>query len=82
MIESSGYESPIAIQKIPIEAIAARTPLFINQMCWLVSPQSDDVQEITVSKAGLIWAVVKELFCCIFCTIQHLFDLSINKNED
>ena len=30
---SSGYESPIAIQKIPTEAIAARTPLFIIQMC-------------------------------------------------
>ena len=33
MRESSGYESPIAIQKIPTEAIAARTPLFIIQMC-------------------------------------------------
>ena len=27
--ESSGYESPIAIQNMPTEAIAARTPLFI-----------------------------------------------------
>ena len=33
MRESRGYESPIAIQKIPTEAIAARTPLFIIQMC-------------------------------------------------
>ena len=32
MSESSGYESPIAIQKIPTEAIAARTPLFIIQI--------------------------------------------------
>jgi hypothetical protein len=56
--------------------------LFIIQICWLDSPKSDDYQEKTVSKAGLIWAVVKELFCCIFCTIQHLFDFSINKNED
>ena len=33
MRESSGYESPMAIQTIPTEAIAARTPLFIIQMC-------------------------------------------------
>jgi hypothetical protein len=33
MRESSGNESPIAIQKIPTEAIAARTPLFIIQIC-------------------------------------------------
>ena len=33
MRESSGYESPIAIQKIPTEVIAARTPLFIIQVC-------------------------------------------------
>ena len=33
MRESSGYESPKAIQMIPTEAIAARTPLFIIQMC-------------------------------------------------
>ena len=33
MMESSGNESPVAIQKIPTEAIAARTPLFIIQMC-------------------------------------------------
>jgi len=33
MRERSGYESPIAIQKIPTEAIAASTPLFIIQMC-------------------------------------------------
>ena len=32
MSDSSGYESPIAIQKIPTEAIAARIPLFIIQM--------------------------------------------------
>ena len=30
--ESSGYESPMAIQKIPTDAIAARTPLFIILM--------------------------------------------------
>ena len=29
---SSGYESPIATQKIPTQAIAANTPLFIIQM--------------------------------------------------
>ena len=33
MRESRGYESPIAIQKIPTEAIAARIPLLIIQMC-------------------------------------------------
>ena len=33
MSESSGYERPMAIQKIPTEAIAARTPLFIIQIC-------------------------------------------------
>ena len=30
---SNGYESPIAIQKIQTEVIAARTPLFIIQVC-------------------------------------------------
>ena len=30
--ESSGYERPMAIQKIPAEAIAAMTPLFITQI--------------------------------------------------
>ena len=82
MIESSGYESPMAIQMIPTEAIAARTPLFIILICWLGSPQSVDHQEKTVSNAGLIWAVEKELFCYMFYTIQNLFDFSINKNED
>ena len=31
--ESSGYERPMAIQKIPTEAIAAKTPLFIIKIC-------------------------------------------------
>ena len=39
--ENSGYESPIAIQKIPTEVIAARTPLFIIKMCLLGSYQYD-----------------------------------------
>jgi len=39
--ESSGYESPIAIQKIPTEVIAARTPLFIIKMYLLSSYQYD-----------------------------------------
>ena len=30
--ESSGYERPMAIQKIPTEAIEAMTPLFITQI--------------------------------------------------
>jgi len=54
MSESSGYESPIAIQKIPTEAIAARIPLLIIQMCLLGSTLSDDYQEKTVSNVGLI----------------------------
>ena len=62
MRESSGYESPIAIQKIPTEAIAAITPLFIIQLFRWGYPQSYDYQEKIVSKAGLIWSVVKELF--------------------
>tara|TARA_B100001123_G_scaffold391051_1_gene469119 strand:+ start:253 stop:417 length:165 start_codon:yes stop_codon:yes gene_type:complete len=54
MSESSGYESPMAIQKIPTEAIEAKTPLFIIQICLLGSPQADDYQEKALSKTGLI----------------------------
>jgi len=48
----------------------------------LGSPQSDDYQEKTVSKAGFNLSCFKGTVLLYFCTIQQLFDFSINKNED